>query len=188
MSCRFEMNVTDTVLTNLNPPSSTQNEGVCMVGSLEAKPSKKGLKKRNSTKPAKTPKTPDIPLDFAAKVLLNYIELTLPIRTISEANCFEPWQKKHKRHKSQKKIVFFSILEYKYLIKLPCVITFIRYAPKALDKHDNLPISMKWICDALCAEITGEHRPGLADNFEGLTIKYDQVKSKQYAVKIIITF
>ena len=132
-------------------------------------------------------------LEFGSKIFPNVefpklISLTLPIRTVSEANSQEHWTKKHRRHKKQKNNLFFAYLEIKQFVKYPCTLTFIRYAPKMLDKHDNLPMSMKWLCDAICAEITGEHRPGLADNFEGLTIKYDQVKSKQYAVKIIITF
>jgi hypothetical protein len=135
----------------------------------------------------------EVQLDFGSKAIINsdapsIVVLTLPLRTVSEANCFEPWQKKHKRHKSQKKAVFFAILEHKHFITLPCRITFIRYAPKFLDKHDNLPISQKFICDQICAEITGEHRAGRADDNELIEIKYDQVKSKQYGVKIVIEF
>lgn len=127
-------------------------------------------------------------LDFGSKAEFGRVEITLPLRTVSEANCFEPWQKKHKRHKAQKKAVFFAILEHKNLIRLPCTITYIRYAKKFLDKHDNLPISMKYLNDQLCAEITNDHRPGRADDNDQISIKYDQVKSKVYAVKIIIEF
>ncbi len=153
---------------------------------------KKEPKRRLKKLPDKAPKIVEN-LDFGSKVLPNLdfpgmIVLTLPIRTVSEANCFEPWQKKHKRHKAQKKAVFFAILEHKHLIQLPCRITFIRYAPKPLDKHDNLPISQKYICDQICAEITNDHRPGRADDNKLIEIKYDQVKSKVYGVKIIIEF
>ncbi len=139
-------------------------------------------------KSAESIKKNDIALVFENIVKPGTIELTLPIRTVSEANNFDPWQKKHKRHKAQKRIVFFALVNLKRYITLPCNITFIRYAPKPLDKHDNLPMSMKWICDSTCAEITNEHRPGLADNFQDINIKYDQVISKTYAVKIIIEF
>jgi hypothetical protein len=145
------------------------------------------------TKTAKSPKIPHIPLDFETKIFPNVdlpklISLTLPIRTVSEANCFEPWQKKHKRHKNQKKIVFFALLEVKHLIKLPCKIKYIRYAPKELDVFENLPMSFKYINDSVCAEITGDYRPGRADGTKEITQSCDQVKSKQYAVKIIIEF
>lgn len=85
-------------------------------------------------------------------------------------------------------MVFWAFLEVKHLVKLPCILTFIRYAPAFLDKHDNLPMSMKWICDALCAEITGEYRPGKADSSKEIEIKYDQIKSDILGVKIIIEF
>lgn len=114
--------------------------------------------------------------------------LSLPLKTVSEANCTQPWRTRHKRHKAQKNAVFFAFLEVKHLVKLPCTLTFVRHAPKFLDKHDNLPMSQKWLCDALCAEITGEYRPGLADNSDEIEIKYDQIKSSVYGVKIIIEF
>jgi len=128
------------------------------------------------------------PPEIGWKLFTNSLEITLPIRTYSEANSTEPWQKKHKRHKKQKNTLFWYFLECKKFVKLPCIVTFVRYAPKFLDAHDNLPISMKWLCDQLCAEITQDHRPGHADNFDGISIKYNQIKCKQYFVKIIIEF
>lgn len=127
----------------------------------------------------------DLP-EMGWKLQENVLDITLPIKTISEANCHEHWTKRHRRHKKQKNILFWYLLECKKLVKFPCTITFIRYAPKFLDAHDNLPMSMKWLCDQLCAEITGDLRPGRADDFEGIKIQYDQVKCKKYAVKIII--
>lgn len=154
----------------------------------ELKSKVKRVKRGISTKPAQSTEKTDIPLDFGSKIGKNFVVMTLPIRTVSEANCFEPWQKKHKRHKLQKKLVFFEMISIKHLIKLPCKITFIRYAPKFLDKHDNLPISQKYICDQVCAELTGDHRAGRADDNELITIQYDQIKSKIYGVKVIIDF
>jgi hypothetical protein len=126
--------------------------------------------------------------EFGSKIEGNKVILSLPIKTISEANCEQHWTTKHKRHKKQKDVIFWAFLEVKHLIKLPCTLTFVRYAPKFLDKHDNLPMSMKWICDALCAEITGDFRAGRADNSDQIEIKYDQVKLSVYGVKIIIEF
>jgi hypothetical protein len=127
-------------------------------------------------------------LEFGSKLVNGSVVVTLPLRTVSEANCFEPWQKRHKRHKTQKKAVFFALIEHKSIIQLPCRLTFIRYAPKFLDKHDNLPMSLKYIVDQTCAEITGELRAGKADDNELISIQYDQVKSKIYGVKIFIEF
>jgi hypothetical protein len=116
------------------------------------------------------------------------IEIMIPMRTVSEANCFEPWQKRHRRHKAQKKAVHMALLGCKQLVLLPCIIKLTRFAPKPLDAHDNLRIALKYILDQCCAEISGEHRPGLADSKEGFTFEYAQEKSKKYAVKIEITW
>lgn len=59
-----------------------------------------------------------------------------------------------------------------------------RHAPKKLDRHDNLPMSLKYILDACCAVITNDYRPGRADDDENIQVTYNQVISKQYAVKI----
>ena len=80
------------------------------------------------------------------------------------------------------------MLLVKQLIEMPCVLKVTRFAPKMLDRHDNLPYSAKWVMDQLCAEITGDHRPGRADGYEGFTFQYDQVKSKKYYVKIEISW
>lgn len=143
--------------------------------------------KENKLKKEKKAVFVDLP-EIGWKLYTNSLEITLAIRTYSEANCTEPWQKRHKRHKKQKNILFWSIMECKKFIKLPCIVTFVRYAPKMLDKHDNLPMSMKWLCDCLCAEITGIKTAGRADDSKEIKIKYDQVKCKGYAVKVIIEF
>lgn len=148
---------------------------------------KKERKRRIKKIPDKVPKMIES-LDFGSSFENDTVTITLPLRTVSEANCFEPWQKKHRRHKAQKKAVFFAILEYKHLIKLPCRVTYIRYAPKLLDTFENLPVSFKYINDQVCAEITGDHRPGRADGDKRITLSCDQVKSKVYGVKIIIEF
>lgn len=114
--------------------------------------------------------------------------LEIPIKTISEGNCFEPWQTRHRRHKSQKKAVFYAMLPIKYQLGLPCTITLIRQASRFLDVGDNLPMSMKFIRDGIAEQITGDFVPGRADNNPGFTWKYDQEKSKKYGVKIIFEF
>lgn len=114
--------------------------------------------------------------------------MTLPIRTVSEANNFDHWTKKHKRHRLQQKTVALILKPVKQHVKFPCHIKLTRYAPRKLDKHDNLPMSMKYILDACCAIITGNFKAGRADDDDRISISYDQVNSSQYAVKIEITF
>lgn len=131
---------------------------------------------------------PEASNQFSSKLTDRGVEIYLPIRTVSEANCFEPWQKKHKRHKAQKRAVMFAMIPLKKHLVLPCTIRITRYAPKMLDAHDNLRMSVKYLIDAVASEVTGDFRPGLADNNPGLTFEYAQEKSKGYAVKIEITW
>lgn len=148
--------------------------------------------KGSMTTPPKVKKPKAVKLkscfEIGTKIEGNRVILSLPIKTISEANCEQAWQVRHKRHKKQKNAVFWALLEIKHLIKMPCTITFVRYAPAFLDEHDNLPMAFKWICDAICAEITGDFTPGRADGSKKIKKKYDQVKSKIYGIKIIIEY
>jgi len=114
--------------------------------------------------------------------------LVLDLKLANEANSSEGWRVKHARHKKQKRQIFFEMIPIKHLIKLPCTLKITRFAPKMLDRHDNLPYSSKWVNDQLCAEITGDLRPGRADDHDGFAFQYDQVKSKKYYVKIEISW
>lgn len=144
--------------------------------------------KTRKAKAMRKQKLVDLLIDFGTKSEPGRIEIFLPLRTVSEANCFEAWRNKHKRHKSQKRAVMFAMIPVKHLVKTPCTLRFVRYAPRPLDAHDNLRISLKYILDQTCAEILNDFRPGRADGFKDFTFEYDQVKSKEYAVKIEILF
>lgn len=117
------------------------------------------------------------------------LKITLPLLTVSEANCMEHWTKKHKRHQFQKKCIYYALKRHSNDIVTPCNIKLVRLAPHKLDKHDNLPMSMKYVVDAICAVISGDFRPGKADDNEKMfSISYDQVISKQYGIIIEITW
>lgn len=124
-------------------------------------------------------------IEWFNKIHESGVEIMLPLRTVSP-NQFEPWQKRHKREKAQKRAVMFAMIPIKDHLQTPCKIKFTRYAPKWLDAHDNLPMSMKKILDQTCAEITNDFVPGRADSYDCFTFEFDQVKSKQYGVKIEI--
>jgi hypothetical protein len=130
-----------------------------------------------------------------------WIEITMPIITVSEANggaktaykkngktCYktEHWTEKLTRHRRQKGSVALLLRPHREGISMPCHITLTRYAPRKLDKFDNLPMSMKYILDAICEIITNDYTPGRADSHEGLSVAYDQVISKEYGVKVKI--
>ncbi len=114
--------------------------------------------------------------------------ITLPLRTVSEANSTEHWTKKHRRHKRQQLAISLALNPLKCQIKLPCHIKLTRFAPRKLDKHDNLPISMKYILDACCAIITGNFIAGRADDDDRISVSYDQETCSEYGVKVEFLF
>lgn len=131
----------------------------------------------------------------------NWIEFLLPIETFSEANggpkktIFrngkkiykrEHWSDAAARHRKQKGMVFLCLKPSRSFFKLPCHVTLTRYASTKLDRSDNLPCSMKWIYDAVCAVITGDYRPGRADDSEEINVTYKQVISDEMWVRIRI--
>jgi hypothetical protein len=116
------------------------------------------------------------------------LTLTLPLLTVSEANTFEHWSKKHKRHKAQKDLVAFVLKPLLSYLKLPCHIKLTRFAPRKLDMHDNLPMSLKYIVDACCSIVTGNSASGQADSDDRISIEYDQNTCPEYGVGIEFTF
>ena len=131
-----------------------------------------------------------------------WVEITMPIITVSEANgglkksfkrngktCYkaEHWTEKNRRHQLQKGTVALLLRPHRDSLSTPCNITLTRYAPDKLDRFDNLPMSLKWILDSVCEIITGDYRPGHADSDEGIVdVKYRQIQSKEYGVTVRI--
>ncbi len=137
----------------------------------------------------------------------DWVEITMPIETVSEANGgkkqarkikhpitgkmvttakSEHWTDKHKRHKKQKGMVGLMLRRHRSILCVPCHITLTRYAPHKLDRFDNLPMAFKWILDACCEIITGDYRPGRADDNEEIDVTYKQILNPDYGVKIVI--
>ena len=126
-------------------------------------------------------------LESKSERFKDIVQVTLPIRTVSEGNSTQHWRIKDKRHKRQQSAVAKMLKPLRNKLRLPCEIHLTRYAPRKLDTFDNLPMSMKWIADAVCAIITGDYRPGRADGDARIKITCDQIISKEYAVNILIT-
>lgn len=131
----------------------------------------------------------------------NWVEVLYPIETVSEANGGmkkkymrkgklvqggEGWWDKSARHKKQKGAVYLMLNLQRKHLKLPCKITLTRYGPQKLDRYDNLPMSLKYVLDACCEVITGDYRPGRADDTEEIEVAYKQVYPSDHAVKIHI--
>lgn len=112
----------------------------------------------------------------------------LPIKTASEGNSSEHWTVKSKRHKLQKGWVNWAFCQDKPIIAMPCTVVVTRIAPRALDCHDNLPMSLKWICDSIADNLFPGKAAGRADDCKDIKWEYRQHKGKprEYAVKIEI--
>ena len=114
-----------------------------------------------------------------------YFEKILPIRTVSEANCSDPWIIKAKRHAKQKRLVYLLVpsiplKDQKATVKLT------RLSPRQMDL-DNMMMSLKWITDGICERLVPGLAPGRADGDKRITLLYDQQPSKSYGVKVEIT-
>lgn len=73
---------------------------------------------------------------------------TIPLKTVSEANCSEHWSKKSKRHRQQQFFIRSLFSHEASEIKLPCSVKLIRISPRLLD-DDNLRSAFKWIRDEI---------------------------------------
>jgi len=114
----------------------------------------------------------------------------LPIKTVSEANCSQHWTVKAKRHRLQKRWIKTVFLKERPQIELPARVVITRIAPNELDIHDNLPMSLKYVVDAIAEQLTGNFVPGQADSDKRISWIYCQKrgKPKEYAVNIEIIY
>lgn len=116
------------------------------------------------------------------------IDWHLPIKTVSEANCFEHWTKKHKRHKLQQKYIWLAFKSERDFCPLPCHVKLTRISTRFLDKEDNLPCSFKWIKDEIAAHLTGILMPGRADDDKRIIWEYAQEKGKPQSIRVEIFY
>lgn len=112
----------------------------------------------------------------------------LNIRTASESNSKEHWTVKAKRHRKQKSMIKKIFLSERPKVKPPCTVLLTRIAPGTLDAHDNLPISFKWIVDAIADYLCPGQLAGRADDNKLIEWKYSQKRGKprEYAIQIEI--
>jgi hypothetical protein len=118
------------------------------------------------------------------------LKIKLPIKTVSEGNKSEHWSKKSKRHKNQKFLVKLALADQlDTLPSLPVQITLTRVAPRSLDRHDNLPMALKYVLDAICEILIPNKAIGQADGDPRIQVKYEQIRGvpKEYAIEIEIT-
>ncbi len=150
-------------------------------------PTTKQNKQGTPTTPVKVKKSRKMPQNDFPFFVANspsLVEISIPVKTVSEANNFDHWTKKQARHNKQKWWVSLAFSQCE--VKLPCTVKMCRCATKFLDEEDNLRMSLKWIKDYIAAEITQDFCPGRADGNKKIKWEYDQIKSKAYGVKITI--
>lgn len=112
-------------------------------------------------------------------------QIKIPLRLAAESNSSDHWTKKAKRHKIQKLLVKSYLNRYE-LPPLPCLIKLTRIAPRQLDKHENLPMSFKWIIDAIADHYIPGLQAGRADSDPRLSFEFFQTKGdvEEYAIII----
>lgn len=121
----------------------------------------------------------------------------LPLKTVSEMNCFEHWTVKSKRHRQQQFFIRQLMARETSEVPLPCVIILTRCSRQGLD-DDNLVGAFKWIRDEL-SELLLPHKSktyvkdgkvlrlkGRADSDPSIEWRYAQEKSKRTGIRIEI--
>lgn len=103
-------------------------------------------------------------------------EVTLPVRIESVANKREHWSRKAERTK-QHRFAAIAVPQH----PLPCVVTLIRVAPRALD-DDNLASGFKALRDGIA------DRLGVDDRDPRVSWRYlqERGRAKEYAAKVRI--
>lgn len=110
------------------------------------------------------------------------VRVTVPIRTVSEANRRDHWAVKSKRAKEQRWAVA-GVLHRQCEVELPAIVTLTRIAPRMLD-DDNLRSALKACRDQVADEL------GLPNDRDArVTWRYEQLKGrpKEYAVQIEVS-
>lgn len=113
---------------------------------------------------------------------MTLISVTLPIRTVSEANVKEHWGRTARRVSRQRRDMFMGLYNYRDRLRgqWAWTVTLTRIAPRFLDEHDNLPRSMKACVDEVAKAL------GVDDKSKRVHWAYSQEKGKpkEYAVRV----
>lgn len=118
------------------------------------------------------------------------ISVTIPIRTVSEANTRGHWAARASRVKRQRTTTALTLRSCATgRTRLPCVVSLVRVAPRALD-DDNLRGALKAVRDELAVWLgLPLNRRGQADDSDPrVRWEYAQERGspRQYAVRVEI--
>lgn len=114
--------------------------------------------------------------------------ITLPIKTVSEANSHTHWRLRQKRAKAQRHHAWVAttaaaVKECRspsLASMLPCVVTVTRLSPGTLDAHDNLRSACKHVVDGIADAFN------VKDRDPRISWRYGQRRSREYGVEITI--
>lgn len=104
-------------------------------------------------------------------------EVTIPIRTVSEANNRDNHWRKAARQKRIREVVGMFVGRMD-LPAMPVRVTLVRIGKKLLDSHDNLRISQKPVADSIAMVF------GVDDASPLYEWVYGQEIGKEYAIRI----
>lgn len=107
--------------------------------------------------------------------------VTIPIRTVSEANSHQHWRKRQRRAKEHRSAAHLCMrATFGKALPLPLVITLTRVAPSRGLDSDNLPVSMKHVRDGIADWL------GIDDRDPRVTWLYEQRRGgpREYAVHV----
>ncbi len=131
--------------------------------------------------------------DATGAFSMSLIVTIMPLHTMSEANASqrEHWGSKHRRHKGQRAVTYFTlrdVLGCVSPVQAPMTITLTRIAPRALDEGDNLAASLKACRDGVADYLCGHYGQG-QDRQPGLHWRYAQRQGyapRVYGVEIVV--
>lgn len=106
------------------------------------------------------------------------IRVTIPIRTVSEANVREHWAKRAKRVAGHRSIVRLA-LNAKVAVRGALTVSLTRIATRKLD-DDNLRSALKATRDGVADAL------GIDDGDESIRWEYEQEKAREPGVRIEI--
>ena len=156
----------------------------CEIWHIPASP----IDQRNQNDQTHQPTKKIAPIKYSVSNQDLVWNIILPLKIVSEANCFEHWTKKRKRHLAQQLLIAVAFRNDQPKITLPCIIKLTRISPRKFDAKENLPMAFKWISDKLADLLIPGKPLGHTDSDPRIIWQFDQRKGgvKEYAIEIQI--
>lgn len=114
--------------------------------------------------------------------MIDHLVLTIPMRTVSEANQREHWTKRNRRKRNHQAEVLYEwrVKAGTHRFKLPCCVTFTRYAVQMLDS-DNLAGAFKAARDMIASLLGVDDSPTAPVEW---VYRQEKIKKREHRVMI----